>query len=182
LKTISNKENMDRIKLRALNSSDIDKTLNWHNQEDIQDFYAGHPFPVNLAMERKWYEKILISNFPTTVFGLEVIDNKELIGITVLKDIGLINRSAEFAIYLGDKKYRGKGLSKEALSLTIKFAFYKIGLNRVFLKVLEENSAAIKLYQSVGFITEGILRQSVFKNNQFKNEIIMSLLKDEFNG
>lgn len=173
---------MIKIRLRALSQADIEKTLNWHNQEDISDFYSGHPFPVNIEMEQKWYEKILVSNFPITVFGIEHIETLSLIGITVLKDIGLINRSAEFAIYIGDKNFRGKGLSSEATIETLRFAFYKLGLNRVSLKVQEENEAAIKLYTAVGFIKEGIFRNSVFKNNSFKNEVLMAILKGEFDG
>jgi len=173
---------MNRIKLRALTTTDIEKTLAWHDQEDISDLYSGHPFPVNIEMEKKWYEKILASNFPTTVFGIEVIEKHSLIGITVLKEINMINRSAEYAIFIGDKEYRGKGLSKEATSETLHFAFYKLGLNRVFLKVLEENETAIKLYENVGFINEGLCRNSVFKNNCFKNELLMAVLKDEFIG
>jgi RimJ/RimL family protein N-acetyltransferase len=173
---------MANILLRALSQTDIEKTILWHNQEDISDLYSGHPFPVNIEMEKKWYEKILTSNFPITVFGIEYIKNRSLIGITVLKDINLINRSAELSIYIGDKEFRGKGLSKEATSETLRFGFFKLGLNRIYLKVLEENEVAIKLYQSVGFIKEGILRCTLFKNNSFKNELIMAILKDEFRG
>lgn len=173
---------MDKIKLRALTASDIEKTLFWHNQEDISDLYSGHPFPVNIETEQKWYEKILTSNFPVTVFGIECIENHCLIGITVLKDINLINRTAEFSIYIGDRDYRGKGFSNDATSETLRFGFFKLGLNRIFLKVLEENEAAIKLYQTAGFNKEGLFRGAVFKNNSFKNELIMAILKDEFQG
>lgn len=174
--------NKNNIRLRALTLADIDKTLAWHNQEDISDLYAGNPFPVNIEMERKWYEKILTSNIPITVFGIELIQNIKLIGITVLKEINLINRSAEFAIYIGEKEQRGKGYSKEATHQTLGFGFYKLGLNRIYLKVLAENEPAIKLYNAIGFIKEGELRNGVFKNNLFKNELVMSILKDEFNG
>jgi len=173
---------MNRIKLRALTLKDINKTLFWHNDFEISDLYSGHPFPVNLEMEQKWYEKILTSNFPTTVFGIEHIGSKELIGLSLLKDINLINRAAEFAIYIGDKEYRGKGLSKEVTILTLSFGFYKLGLNKIYLKVLEENTVAISLYKKVGFIQEGLIRKSVFKNSQFKNEILMGILIEEFNG
>lgn len=64
---------MNIIKLRALSIDDKEKTLGWHNQEDIVDLYSGHPFPVNPEMEKKWYEKILTSNFPLTVFGIEFL-------------------------------------------------------------------------------------------------------------
>jgi RimJ/RimL family protein N-acetyltransferase len=156
---------MHKINLRALTKTDIEKTLFWHNQEDISDLYSGHPFPVNIEMEQKWYEKILTSNFPVTVFGIEFVENQSLIGLTVLKDINMINRSAEFAIYVGDKEYRGKGLSMEATLETLRFGFYKLGL-----------------YKSVGFLKEGFMRGSIFKNNQFRSELLLSILKEEFHG
>jgi RimJ/RimL family protein N-acetyltransferase len=173
---------MNNIKLRALTATDIEKTLSWHNHEDISDLYSGHPFPVNIEMEQKWYENILTSNFPVTVFGIEYIESHSLIGITVLKNINMINRSAEFALYIGDKEYRGRNLSNEATAETLCFGFYKLGLNRISLKVLEENKVAIKLYTTLGFYKEGLMRDSVFKNNCYKNELLMSILKEEFHG
>lgn len=172
----------DNIRLRALEKEDIEKTIIWHNQEDIKDLYAGHPFPVNIEQEKKWYDKILLSNFPTTVFGIEKMEDKKLIGITILKDINLIHRESEFAIYIGDKEERGKGYSRVATLLTLKFGFYSLGLNRIFLKVLEENTPAIKLYEKCNFTKEGVLRETIYKNNKFKNELIMSVLKSEFEG
>lgn len=173
---------MKKIKLRALTSTDIDKTLTWHNEEIISDLYLGHPFPVNIEMERKWYDKILTSNFPTTVFGIEYIENKTLIGITLLKDIDMINRSAELAIYIGDTEYKGKGLSKEATQDTFKFGFFKLGLNRISARVLSENKTSITMFEKVGFKTEGIMRQVLYKNNEFKNVLLMSILKQDIDG
>ncbi|KAF5073300.1 Spermidine N(1)-acetyltransferase [anaerobic digester metagenome] len=168
------------ICLRALTKADIDKTLIWHQQDYIRDLYFGHPYPVNKEMEELWYNKILTSNIPTTVFGIEEVETQLLIGITMLKGINLINRNAEFAIYIGDELKRGKGYSKQATLQTLNFAFYNLGLNRIFLKVLERNSIAIELYKKVGFMKEGLIRQSIFKNNKFENELLMSILKEEF--
>ena len=173
---------MKKIKLRALTSTDVDKTLTWHNAALISDLYLGHPFPVNIEMERKWYDKILTSNFPTTVFGIEYIENKTLIGITLLKDIDMINRSAELAIYIGDTEYKGKGLSKEATQDTFKFGFFKLGLNRISARVLSENKTSITMFEKVGFKTEGIMRQVLYKNNEFKNVLLMSILKQDIDG
>jgi RimJ/RimL family protein N-acetyltransferase len=171
-----------RIKLRALTSSDIEKTLSWHSQEEISDLYLGHPFPVNLELEKQWYDKILASNLPLTVFGIENLEDQTLIGISTLKDINLINRTAEFSVYIGDKNYKGRGLSKEATMATLSFGFAKLGLNRIFLKVIEDNEIAVNLYKSVGFKVEGLLQRSIFKNGRFKNELLMAILLDEFRG
>lgn len=169
-----------KLKLRALTKTDLDKTLKWHNQEDIQELYSGHPFPINREMEELWYNKILTSNYPTTIFGIELLENSELIGITLIKNINNINRNAEFAIYIGENQHKGKGYSKESTIETLKFAFLKLGLNRIYLKVLEKNNVAYNLYKKVGFKKEGIIRQSVFKNGGFHDEIMMSILNKEF--
>lgn len=171
---------MSSIKLRALTNSDIPITLAWSNKDAIKDFYANHPFPVNIEMEKEWYDKILKSNFPTTVFGIELIDEKKLIGITVLKNINLIHRNAEFAIFIGDNSELGKGYSKEATFQTLSFGFNQLGLVRIFCHVQDNNISAIKLYERTGFVKEGLLRKSVFKNGSFIGEIIMGILKEEF--
>jgi len=173
---------MINVNLRALTTTDIEKTLSWHNKKEISNLYSGHPFPVNLEFEKKWYENILTSNIPTTVFGIEHIETNELIGITILKNINLINRCSEFAIYIGNDSYLGKGLSTEATILTLKFGFHNLGLNRIYLKVLSKNSKALNLYKKIGFKHEGILKESVFKENEFIDEVIMAILKKEFDG
>lgn len=171
---------MNNIKLRALTENDIPLTLLWNNQEDIKNLYAGHPFPVNIEMEKEWYKKITMSNFPVTVFGIETVIEKKLIGLSFLKNINLIHRKAELAIYIGDETARGKGFSKEAIIQTLNFAFKSLGLNRIFLFVQANNEPAIKLYENVGFKKEGVLRNSMFKNGYFYDEWVMGLLNTDF--
>jgi RimJ/RimL family protein N-acetyltransferase len=168
------------IRLRALRRSDLEKTLSWNNSKAISELYLGHPFPVNKEMEELWYDKILTSNFPTSVFGIEHVEDKTLIGLSMLKKINLINRSSELAFYIGDDNYKGKGYSKIASNQTLHFGFYELNLNRIYLSVLENNSVAINLYEKLGFKQEAVLRESVFKKNQYINERIYSLLKKEF--
>lgn len=171
---------MSDIKLRALSMKDLPVTLAWNNADEIKEMYAGHPFPVNEEMEKIWYEKILTSNFPITAFGIEIEKTKELIGLSFLKNINMIHRSAELAIFIGDKKNKGKGYSKSACLQTLTFAFKDLGLNRVWLKVLANNTIALNLYKKLGFIKEGMLRESAYKSGMFIDEIIMSVLSTEF--
>ncbi len=172
---------MSRVQLRALTKSDIDTTLAWHNQPIIKQLYSSHPFPINREMEERWYDNILYSNFPTTVLGVEHVEDGVLIGIVVLKDIHRIHRHCEYAIYFGEEAYKGKGLSKEAIRLVLNFAFNHLGLQRVFAKILEHNELTLKLHERLSFKKEGTTRQSVFKEGQFHNEVIMAILKEEFN-
>ena len=171
---------MEKIRLRALTTEDAKITWLWQNSPEIKEFYSDHPYPVNFEMEKLWYEKITYTNIPVTVFGIEILENHKLIGMSILKNINLIHRSAELGIFIGDTSEKHKGYSGEATRLTLKFGFLDMGLNRIYLKVHEDNTPALKLYEKNGFKKEGLLRKSVFKNGRFKNEIIMSLLKEEF--
>jgi RimJ/RimL family protein N-acetyltransferase len=171
---------MEKIVLRALTEADTHTTLHWNNQEDIKNLYAGHPFPVNMEMEKDWYAKITKTNIPTTVFGIELKNEKKIIGLTFLKNINFIHSKAEFAIFIGDKNERGKGYSKEATLQTLRFAFNQLGLNRIYLFVQSNNIAAIKLYEKTGFQKEGELRNSVYKKGEFLNEIVMGIIKEDF--
>jgi RimJ/RimL family protein N-acetyltransferase len=170
----------ERIALRALSLEDAKITWKWRNQKDIMINYAGHPFPVSYEMERAWYEKMIYSNIPTSAFAIELIKSKKIIGMTFLKNINFINREAEFAIFIGDIEERNKGYAEEATILAQNMAFMELGLNRIFLKVNEDNISAIELYRKCGFKKEGTLRECVYKNDLLKNQYVMSILKREF--
>ena len=170
------------IRLRPLTLKDLNKTFQWHNDEEIKRLYSSHPFPVSIENEKLWYKKILTSNIPVTVFGIESILTKELIGIASLKDINLINRSAEFGMYVGAKKLRGHGISIAVTKLILEYAFLKLGLNRVYSHMIEDNMPAWKLCERIGFKREGKLRQSLFRNGKFYNELIYSILRTEYYG
>ena len=55
----------------------------------------------------------------------------------------------------------------------------KLNLHKISLEVLENNERAIKLYNKLGFIHEGVKRDEVFKNGKWVNSILMSIIVDE---
>ncbi len=168
------------VQLRALTLEDAKITWKWRNRPEIMDNYAGHPFPVNYEMEKIWYEKILYSNIPISVFGIETIESNKLVGMVCLRKINFINRDAEIGLFIGDVKERDRGFAKAATLQCMEIAFNRLGLNRIYAKVIEDNKAAIHIFGKCGLKKEGILRECVFKNNQFKNQVVMSILKREF--
>lgn len=70
---------------------------------------------------------------------LAVIDNKdEYMGTVSLKNIDLINKSAEFAIAMRSKAH-GTGLAAKAMSEIIKLGLYRRNLNSIYWNVLQSN-------------------------------------------
>jgi RimJ/RimL family protein N-acetyltransferase len=66
------------------------------------------------------------------------------------------------------------------VQLLLRHAFLDLNLNRVGLEVLADNEQAIRLYERVGFRTEGRLRSHVCKEGRFKDVLVMGILRAEF--
>lgn len=94
-------------------------------------------------------------------------------------------RISEFdrQMYLGmdlHPKHRGKGIAYEAYQLFISKLFTNESLNKISLEVLSHNHIAISLYEKIGFVKEGVKRQEVYRNGEWLDSIIMSILREEW--
>lgn len=95
-------------------------------------------------------------------------EEDEYLGTISLKDISLRDKRAEYAISLR-KCAHGKGIGYTATHLLLDYAFFSLGLNRVFLNVLSDNLAAIHLYQKCGFHYEGEFAEHMFLRGKYYN-------------
>lgn len=59
-------------------------------------------------------------------------------------------------------------------------AFFQYGLHRVYLNVLSNNIAAIKLYERCGFRFEGEFREHFVIEGTYVNLCWYGMIKDEF--
>lgn len=73
------------------------------------------------------------------------------IGNMGLKDVRLEERTAECFIEICEPAYRRRGLAFHAMCRLLDFALLEKELTQIFLGVMEFNSAAIQLYQKLGF-------------------------------
>jgi RimJ/RimL family protein N-acetyltransferase len=91
------------------------------------------------------------------------------------------NRSAEIGYWLG-RSHWSKGMMKEALQLCLKAAFKAYKLNRVFAHVFPSNERSIKLLTRSGFSLEGTLRRTRKCRGRWKDELLFSILSEEWRG
>jgi len=170
-----------RIYLRSLELSDVDRIVVWRNDIEVTSSLGGNTYFTSTLRELEWLKKIILNDEKNIRLAICITSDNQHIGNINLTSINWINQCAEFSIMIGDKSQWGKGYGKEATKLILKYAFAELNLNRVYLTVREDNNNAIKLYKKNGFIEEGIQRKALFKNNNFINILMMSILKTEFN-
>ncbi len=172
----------ERIKLRALERRDLEKRYAWLNDWKIMRYYGSFGFRVKSYEEiKQWYEERIADNYSDYIeLSIETLTGK-YIGWAILSGIDWKNQVAEFRIVIGDKDYWSEGYGQEATQLMLSYAFEELNLNRVFLRVDHRNVGGIKAYEKSGFVREGVLRQEIYSEGEFHDNIIMAILKEEYN-
>ncbi len=166
-----------RIKLVPLDSIHDEYIVKWRNNPKLTAFLFSSDI-ITLESHKRWFEKYKESE-DRKEFIIYVIETNRPIGTIGLSSIDTVNLKAEYGILIGEEDYMGKGYAKEASQLLLKYAFDKLQLNKVYLKVFEDNNRAIKMYSNLGFSVDGILRQDIIKEGTFHNVVEMSLLKED---
>ncbi|MCH4890250.1 GNAT family N-acetyltransferase [Acidaminobacter sp. JC074] len=169
----------EKIRLRAYTTGDIEQAQAYVNDPEVKHYLTPTvPFPLTYSDEKKFIEGM--SAFKDAYsFAIDTLEGK-YIGGCGLNKVDWKNRTCVVGIFIGDKSYWGKGYGTDAMKVLINFIFDEMNLNRIELNVYSFNERAIKSYEKCGFVKEGVLRQALYKAGAYHDEVIMSILKDEY--
>lgn len=73
-----------------------------------------------------------------------------------------------------------RGLGRKILTEVIRMAFEELDAHRLFLDVYEDNARARHLYESLGFVYEGALRDAARRGDAWFDLRLMSMLESEY--
>lgn len=158
--------------LRPIDEGDLELLRSWRNDTRINR-WCRQSLPISSIDQHNWYVAYHKDN-SIKMFAIE--HDGMLIGCSGLTSIDLVNRRAEFSLYV-EPKQQGKGLAREALIELLKIGFNCLGLNRIYGEVFQGNSA-IELFKRVGFELEGTRKQFYFKHGVFIDAHIISITKE----
>jgi [ribosomal protein S5]-alanine N-acetyltransferase len=89
---------------------------------------------------------------------------------------GIFAKSGEFGYWLAEP-YWGRGIVSEAVKFTSEYALNHFGLVRLEAPVFSWNPASMRVLEKSGFIREGVLRNSVFKDGQLIDQVLYALVR-----
>lgn len=170
----------DRVHLRVLERADIPTTTAWMNSDQISDIMGYLPV-MSLEQQLEWYEK-LKTDRSRYVFAICTNKDGRHIGNVALGNVDMLHRHGMFSIFLAATGDRSKGIGPEATRLILGFAFEKLGLNKVHLRTSPRFTQAIHMYEKLGFVREGVMRQHSYANGIFEDKIMYSMLRSEFDA
>lgn len=73
----------------------------------------------------------------------------------------------------------GRGLGRQLLGAVVERVFQETDAHRLWLGVFPENARARRAYEAVGFIPEGVARDSAFFGGLHRDELIMAILRTD---
>lgn len=102
-------------------------------------------------------------------------------GLIGFKEIDFFNKKLEIGYWLSEQ-LQGKGIVIRSCEMLIKYAFEKMSMNRIQIKVGIGNTKSSKIPQKLNFTLEGIQRESENLNGRFHDLEVYSLLKREWSA
>ena len=167
------------IALRPIEARDLVKLNAWQNDPEIRDLIMGFRGPVRLESTEDWIRNMTDQNLKTrAIFAIRI--GGEIAGIAQLQMIDWVQRTAMLGVYVGDREARGGGIGEVAVSLILDYGFRALDLHRIGLEVLGSNERAKRLYERLGFIREGAMRQAYQRGGGREDIEFWGLLRGEW--
>lgn len=157
-----------RLYLDDAAESDIETIMELENHKDNRNFVWKGTYEEH---------KKEIEHNDFLLYVIKEKDTDETVGFVL---INLDNKSERFELRRFAISKKGMGYGKEVMNALFKLAFEELNMNRFWLDVYPDNLIGIRLYEGVGMHRDGILRQNYKSERGYLDQIIYSMLKNEY--
>lgn len=136
-----------KVTIRPLRLEDAYVSVKWRNDPEVFK-YTGNTYNkvITIENELEWIQNVMAR---TNDIRCAIEADGIYVGNIYLTDIH--EGVAHYHIFIGNKKYWGKGVAKQASMLIISYAFNSCKIGSILLRVQILNERAYNLYKSLGF-------------------------------
>jgi len=164
------------ISFKRLAETDLEQVLEWRTSEHVTQ-YMYTDIEKNLDNQKKWFQRI--SRNDTQYYW--IIQYKEIpIGLISINQLDRNNKKATFAYYLGDLNYTL--VAGRIHPYLYNFAFFELGLNKLYAEVMDGNDGMMKMHQFYGFTHAATFKQHIYKYGRYHDVQYFELLASIWKG
>ena len=170
-----------QVVLRRHVPANLEAVARWYRDPELARLSRYQTQPMDHDEVEHFFRTRLLSS-ESFAYAIHERTTDRLIGLATFSNLDPDNGAALFHITIGERDAWGQGMGTEATELMVGHAFEVLGLHRIGLSVFAFNMRAIRAYEHVGFRSEGRLREAIWRDGQFWDEIQMGLLADEWHA
>lgn len=161
--------------LRPFTINDLDSLVKYANNPKIANNLTDK-FPYPYTKENgKMFIEMATKNDPVNIFAID-INGEACGGIGIHPQDDVHRKNAELGYWLGET-FWGNGIITKAIAQIVEYGFKKFDFTRIFARPYGTNAASQKVLEKAGFVLEGRFEKTLFKNGEFKDELIYAIRK-----
>lgn len=161
------------FQLRQWQNSDLTSLVKYANNFNIaKNLTDKFPFPYTEK------DGIAFIHFATgdngsKIFAIDV-NNEAVGGIGIHPQPDVYQKNMELGYWLAEP-FWGQGIITQAIKQTVDFAFANFEIERLFARPYGTNIASQRVLEKAGFVLEGRLEKTFFKNDEYLDELIYAI-------
>lgn len=167
------------ITLREISREDIPIINEWRRDPIVADGVGAPRRFIGLDVDLRWYEDYLSRRGSEVRCAVCRADSGQLVGMVSLTRIDYVHGHAEYNAMVGVRDSRSRGVGTAATRALVRHGFFDLNLHRIYVHVLRENVASIRMCANAGFREEGTIREGAYKNGRYHDMVLMGILKSE---
>jgi RimJ/RimL family protein N-acetyltransferase len=169
----------ENVTLREIRDSDAPALMAMLTSEEVAEFISPLPRTVDgftgfISEVRN--ERVAGQSF---CFGIVPKGYDDAMGLFQVRQLEPGFGSAEWGFALGSP-FWGRGVFQEGARHVIDFAFGVVGVHRLEARSIASNGRGNAALRKMGAMQEGILRRSFLRNGKYFDQILWSILKEDW--
>jgi RimJ/RimL family protein N-acetyltransferase len=167
------------IILRAVEKDDVETIKEWLADPELLHGLGARPIPLGAVDPEKLPEQFRLRDGRILAVASK---DKHLLGLVALGNIHEQNRTASVMVLIGDRGEWNRGYGSDALRTAVRFAFEDLNLNCVEAHIPRFNARGQRVFEKVGFVVEGTLRNRFYGRGRYWDMLIASALREGWTG
>jgi len=161
--------------LKLICDSDHEFLVELHNDPEVLR-NVTNPTPITLISHLEWWEKI--SKDQKQLRMIYTVDD-DPVGLAKFINIDHVNKNCVLGADI-HKTHRKQGHAKHMWRLMLEKCFDDMCLYRVSLTTASFNVVGQHVYRKLGFLEEGRLIRSLYRDDHYYDQICMYLLREDW--
>ena len=155
--------------------------LNWINDPEVNEFLESK-YTIWTIESLKNYVKSFENTNEKFLFSIHDGVSGKYIGNGSISSVNYNTEVFYFGLFVGDKSYWGKNAAFEVSMLLLRFGFEELNMRKVFGGAYANQLASRFVLKRIGMVQEAKLKASFKFREQFVDQVIYSLHKDDWFG